>query len=351
MTGEVRQMGPRFDSLAVGVRLAAVVESGRLTEGPYVRELEARLSEMSGVHVRAVSSGAAALDIAFELLRLVRFTEEQVAVPTVGHWTDLAAVVRAGYTPSWYHVDEEGQGIGTTADQALWVSIGGNRRHNVLHAGFTVADVSHATGDPRTLAWGDVAVASLYATKVLTAGEGGVVATRHADLVPLIESLRDGGRDTTAERTGREPWLRFGTDRRMPELSAAIGCASLDTLERRVSRRCQILEAYGKAVMPDETFPYLVDTSRGAYKALVACGSPMEAERLRRHLIASGVIPASGVFDLALPDHGPAAPPCEEITVCNSGRSWAERHVALPFHEEMPDEQVAKVVEALRSVP
>jgi dTDP-4-amino-4,6-dideoxygalactose transaminase len=92
--GEVRQLGPRFGP---SERVAKVVESGRLTEGPMLRDLEGRLSEMSGATVRAVSSGAATLDIAMEVLRITRYAEAVVSVPTIGPWIDMAAVVRSGY--------------------------------------------------------------------------------------------------------------------------------------------------------------------------------------------------------------------------------------------------------------
>ena len=77
-------------------RVTSVVASGRLTEGPMLRDLEGRLSEMSGTTVRAVSSGAAALDIAMEVLRITRYAEAVVSVPTIGPWIDMAAGVRSG---------------------------------------------------------------------------------------------------------------------------------------------------------------------------------------------------------------------------------------------------------------
>lgn len=343
----VTQRGPRFDSLAVGVRLAAVVESGRLTEGPYVRELEGRLSEMSGVTVRAVASGAAALDIVMEALRITGGAQA-IGVPTIGHWTDMATVLRAAHVVEWYGVDGEGQGRWTSSESALWVNIGGNSRGPDLST-FTVCDASHVTGDPSALAWGDIAVASLYATKVLTAGEGGLVATARTDLVPLIESLRDSGRHPSAPRTGREPYPYLGTDRRMPELSAALACASLDTLEERVAVRRSILSLYAQALPRDLGYT-LVDTTRGAFKALVACVDPVSANDLRDHLEHAGVVPASGVFELALPDMGPRVPHCPEQPL-NTARLWAACHVSLPIHEAMTDDEIGQVCGALAVLP
>jgi perosamine synthetase len=377
---KVRQRGPRVDVAPAIERFVKVLETGRLTEGPYVLEFEERISEKAGRDVFAVSSGAAALDIAFEALRdRGRGAGERsigwpgaalrVGVPTVGHWTDYASVVRAGHEVVWLPVGPDGSLDAETTeledlDAVLWVLTGGwfeekaartmERRCRAAEV-LLVIDASHATGDLSVLGYGDIAVASLFATKCLTSGEGGLVSVASAPkLRDLVRSLRDGGRDTSAPRTGREPWINVGTDRRMPETSAVVGLVSLDTLEARMARRRDTLARYRRKFQwygdpGSEELPEglrLVDTSVGLYKALVVAPDAKTAVRFREHLDSCGVVAPSGVFDIALPDMNPDTP-IVTFWALGTGRQWSERHVALPFHETMPDEEVTAVCHAL----
>ena len=86
-------------------------------------------------------------------------------------------------------------------------------------------DCAHAHGahwngrKPGT--WGDAGVYSFYATKTVSTGEGGMLVTRHQDLIEFARKYRNYGKfDHKVES------LNF----RMSEFTAAIGCVQVERM-------------------------------------------------------------------------------------------------------------------------
>jgi dTDP-4-amino-4,6-dideoxygalactose transaminase len=78
----------------------------------------------------------------------------------------------------------------------------------------------------RSLPSGWAVAFSLHATKVLPAGEGGIVAFGHPDRAQAFRSWSNFGFD------GRRESMRVGTNAKMTEMTAAFAHASLDGWER-----------------------------------------------------------------------------------------------------------------------
>jgi len=88
---------------------------------------------------------------------------------------------------------------------------------------------------------GDAAVFGFYPNKQLTTGEGGMIATDHADWDALFRSLRNQGRDVF------DGWLmhsRLGYNYRLDEMSAALGAAQLTRLDELLARRARVAGWY-----------------------------------------------------------------------------------------------------------
>ena len=98
-----------------------------------------------------------------------------------------------------------------------------------------VEDCSHAFGVAPLGALGRVAVLSLYATKLLGAGEGGVVLTRDATTAEFIRGSRDYA--DQAPDAGR-------LNDKMTDLEAALGLCQLDRLPASLSRRTELAQRY-----------------------------------------------------------------------------------------------------------
>jgi dTDP-4-amino-4,6-dideoxygalactose transaminase len=132
-------------------------------------------------------------------------------------------------------------------------------------------------------------VFSLSPTKVLIAGEGGIIATND-DL--LAERCRMG-RDYA--NPGDYDCRFVGLNARMSELHALTALASFEDLEDRIEQRNALAEAYRKALseISGISFPEVADGDRSTYKDLTVLIDPevfgLAAEDLADGLAAEGV--------------------------------------------------------------
>jgi dTDP-4-amino-4,6-dideoxygalactose transaminase len=100
---------------------------------------------------------------------------------------------------------------------------------------FLIEDCAHAHGAAwhgrRPGTWGDAGVYSLYATKTISTGEGGILVTGDEGLRDFARSYRDYGKpDHTTE----------GLNFRMSEFTAALGLVQVDRLEEIVDWKNEV---------------------------------------------------------------------------------------------------------------
>jgi perosamine synthetase len=121
---------------------------------------------------------------------------------------------------------------------ALLVHIGGHiafdseqiaaycRDHDI----FLIEDCAHAHGaawnDRRAGTYGDVGVYSLYATKTISTGEGGVLVSRRPELIEYARDFRNYGKPSFEVQ---------GLNFRMSEFTAALGLVQIERLPEIVS--------------------------------------------------------------------------------------------------------------------
>ena len=105
-----------------------------------------------------------------------------------------------------------------------------------------IFDAAHGFGASRqgraVGRFGDAEVFSLSPTKVLTSGEGGLVATPHDDVARSLRCGRDYG------NSGDYDTQFIGLNARMSELHAALALESLSDIDARLARRRQLGRRY-----------------------------------------------------------------------------------------------------------
>jgi dTDP-4-amino-4,6-dideoxygalactose transaminase len=185
--------------------VAQTLRSGWLTAGPRTAELEERFAEYLGArHVLALSSGTAALHLALLALG-VGHGDEVLTSPIT--WPATAnVIVHAGATPVFADVRDSDLNLDparaaelvTPRTKAIVpVHLAGQPcdLDPLLALGLPVAeDAAHATESVyrgrKIGTLSDATCFSLYATKNVTAGEGGLVATDRDDVADAIRDLR-----------------------------------------------------------------------------------------------------------------------------------------------------------------
>jgi dTDP-4-amino-4,6-dideoxygalactose transaminase len=260
---EVSQFRVGFQPPAVGdEEIAAVAEtirSGWLTTGPKAAELERRMAEyLEAEHVLALASGTAALHLALVALD-VGPGDEVVTTPIT--WPATAnVIVHTGATPVFADVRPSDLNIDPNHAAALVTE----RTKAIMPVHLAgqpcdldplwalgipvVEDAAHAAESAyrgRKLGGlSDATCLSLYATKNIAAGEGGLLATNRGDLAEAVRELRLMRRGDGALYDIGVP----GYKANLSDVLAAIALVQLDKLERHGEIRRRQFALYDEAV-------------------------------------------------------------------------------------------------------
>jgi dTDP-4-amino-4,6-dideoxygalactose transaminase len=252
-----------FQPPAIGPEeIAAVTEtlrSGWLTSGPRAAELEERVAELAGAkHGVALASGTAAMHLSLAGLGIGP-GDEVITSPIT--WPATAnVVVHLGARPVFADVRDDDLNIDpdraveaiTPRTKAIMpVDLAGQPSDldPLVATGLPVVeDAAHAIeAEYRGRKVGAIAQAtcfSLYATKNVAAGEGGLVTTDDDDLAAAIREYRLMRRGDGSLYDVRVAGFKAN----LSDIHAAIALCQLDKLERHGEIRARHVEAYDAAV-------------------------------------------------------------------------------------------------------
>lgn len=290
---------------ALTSRLQSILDSGHLTNGPTVRELEERVAGMLGVaHAVGVASCTSGLMLVLQALDATG----RVVLPSFTFSASAHAVVWSGGACDFAEVDPATCTL-DPADAAPLVE--GAAAMTATHVYGTpcrtdelqaladgagiplVYDAAHALGSKRAGVpiggFGAAEVFSLSPTKVVVAGEGGLVTTNDAGLAEACRLGRDYGNPGDYD-------CRFpGLNARMSELHAAVALASLDGLDERIAHRGALVDRFraGVAGVAGLTLAAVGEGDTSTYKDLTLIVDPagfgVTAVQLAQALKADGI--------------------------------------------------------------
>jgi perosamine synthetase len=346
-------------------RIQEVLASGQLTLGKYGAAFEQQFAALCGVrHGIAVNSGTSALEI---ILRALEVEGKDVLVPANTFFATAAAVVHAGGRPVLMDTDPES--FSTTPEElekrltpdtvgAIVVHIGGivSRRMPELQE-FTarkglwlVEDAAHAHGSSfagvRAGAFGIAGAFSFYPTKVMTAGEGGMIVTSDDRLAAEARIYRDQGKASFTQNAH----IRMGYNWRMSEPNAIIGLRHLERLPEMIEARGRIAAIYDDGLQGWEALTPLAVPEDGVcnyYKYIALLRGRTDRKGLKTALREGYGVSLSGeVYEEPIQRqpifqrYGRYPLPLSE-DVC-------ARHICLPVFSSMTEAQARQVIDALR---
>jgi perosamine synthetase len=254
-----------------------VMKNGPLTNalgaGPMVTQFEKNFAKFAGVkHAVAMNTGTAALHSAMVAAGVKQ--GDEVILPSFTFVATAEAVVLAGGKPVFTDIDPETYSISpgeikknvTKKTKAIVpVDLYGFsadakpiREIAAKHGLAVVEDAAQAhgatyAGKPAG-AFANAACWSLYASKNMTTGEGGVATTDSDEIAETLRLIRTHGEK--AKYTS----LMLGTNYRMSEIQAAIGLVQLGKLPAFLAKRrenaerlTKLLAASDKLKLPEET--------------------------------------------------------------------------------------------------
>lgn len=268
---------PAFAEMTEGVQ--SILATGMVTKGAYLHAFESAVQDHLGVkHAVAVSSCTSGLMLTYRGLGLTG----DVVVPSFTFMATVSALVWAGLRPIYADVDAGTTNLTAQAAEAaitphtsaiVAVHNFGNpaeidalRAVALRHHLKLIFDAAHGFGaryqGQPVGKQADAQIFSLSPTKLLIAGEGGIVATNDDALAEQIRMGREYGND------GHYDSAFAGLNARMPEFNALLGLRSLALLEDAAQSRNQTADAYQEmlGMLPGVGFQQVRDGDRCSYK-------------------------------------------------------------------------------------
>jgi perosamine synthetase len=343
---------PEEDLPGVLAEIGDVLRGGRLILGPKTKALEAAWAERVGTrHAIALSSCTAALEIAF---RHAGVAGREVVIPTNTFVATVNAAVNTGAKVVFAEMDARDYGIdvedalrrlGPSTAAVVVVHIAGFIPHELGRLRdecrrrkiALIEDCAHAHGatldGKQAGALGDIGCFSLYPTKVLTCGVGGVLTTDDDAVAELARSLRHHGQGPSLEEI-----TNAGNDWLMDEVRAVLARSQLerldDFLERRraAAARYDALLAGHPRVVPVTAAP---GTRPAFYKYPALLPAGVDRDRVRRRLQEDHGIEAGSLY----------SPPAHLMPVFR--KSLGSGPGMLPRAEELLPRQICLPMHAL----
>jgi perosamine synthetase len=237
-----------------------VLDSNRWTEADLVARFETAWEAYHAVPSVACSSWAGG---ALAALHFAGVEGETVLCPSNTFMATPLAAIRAGAEVQFVDCNREDLCMSfadfeRAAEQykpraAFLVHVGGHiafdteriAQYCAEHGIFLIEDCAHAHGAAwngrRAGTWGDAGVYSLYATKTISTGEGGVLVSRRPELIEHARGFRNYGKPT---------YEVAGLNFRMSEFTAALGLVQIERLAEIVAWKNAIAQSELDAQYP-----------------------------------------------------------------------------------------------------
>lgn len=324
--------------------VAEVMASGQLAEGPRVRTLEEEAASYFGhAGAVAVGSGSQALLVALKSLGIGKGS--RVAIPAFTCSAVLHSVEWAGAEPLLLDLAEgelapHPSGLaelyvqsdaaivvhpwGYPLDTSAWKEV----------VPLVIEDCAQGIGalwDDQTVGGlGDASIVSFYATKMLCAGEGGLLTTAKPEVAEIARDLRDyDGKEEHASR------FNF----KLSDLQASLALVQWSRLPEFIEKRRSLAERYDAEVPALGLSPVLPHPKATPTYYRYLCWVPEDVSPLIEYCERYEVHcrrPVPVTLDLLL-----KIPPLP-----NTLQAW-NRTISLPIYPTMSEGEQDRVLEVL----
>ena len=353
----------------------AVFASGWITTGPQNAALEQAFCQLTGnQHAIAVSSATAGMHVT--LMALGIQPGDEVITPSLTWVSTLNIITLLGATPVMIDVDRDNLMVSAEQIEAaitprtraiVPVHYAGapadidairavSARHNIP----LIEDAAHAVGcyyKGQHVGQQGTAIFSLHAIKNITCAEGGIVVTDDAQLADRLRSLKFHGLGVDAydrHTHGRKPQAEVimpGFKYNLPDINAAIALVQLQKLPAINARRQAIAARYLRELADTPLLPLVQPAwpHQHAWHLFIIrvdetrCGISRDAlmEQLKIHDIGTGLhFRAAHTHKYYRERYPQLSLPATE---------WnSERICSLPLFPDMHDDDVTRVIAALR---
>ena len=350
------------DRREVLFRIDRCLATGQIAQGDNVDELEEGFKRFIDCqHALALSNGGSALEAA---MRALDVEGKEVLVPTNTFFATPAGVLAAGGRVRMLDIDPNTL---APTPQAIETAITKNTVGVIIvHVGGLISkdlptiqqlcskagiwlfeDCAHAHGSTldgrKAGTFGIGGAYSLFSTKVMTSGEGGLLVTDDDAFAKKVRLLRNYGKP--------DPWITnsvgFGLNWRLNELAAAVGVVQLRRLPEFLAWRERVAAIYDAELQHRDELLIVRPTGLSSwYKYIVVLPADVARETVRSRMKERGVFLSGGVYDIPLHKQ-PVFAGRNDLGDFPNADQFCARHVCLPLYYEMTHEEACRAARAL----
>ena len=355
---------------------ARTILSGWITQGPRVLEFEQAFAGLVGAeHAVAVSSCTTALHLSLLVAGIK--PGDEVVCPSLSFIATANAIMHAGATPVFADVHRRSLNSSVEdIDRAVTPNTKAVLIVHQLGMPAPLDDIATYCRDRGLVLIEDAACAlgsryreqmiggsgrlccfSFHPRKVLSTGDGGMISTDDADAADRLRRLRQHGmsvNDLQRHRSKKpvfETYDELGYNYRLTDIQAAIGLEQLKKLDtivadrRRIaSQYCAQLEDLDAVELPCE--PVGCESNFQSFSLYLRPTCPVSRDGFMEAMTNAGIVTRPGVMVCHRERFYRQMYPGLSLPVSEDIR---DRSVLIPCFSGMTDDEVAKVIGAVRA--
>lgn len=351
--------------------------SGWVTQGPKVEEFEKKFCEYTGAkYAAAVSNCTTALHLAVIAAGIK--SGDEVICPSMSYIATANCIRYAGaipvfaeVNPSTYNIDvKHAESLITGRTKAIIIvhqigmpaDIDAFQKLCSKYNLKLIEDAACAIGSSykgKKIGFhSELVCFSFHPRKVITTGEGGMIATSNEEYLKRIKLLRQHGmsvNDRLRHESSKilfEDHLEIGYNYRMTDFQAAIGIRQLEKLDWIVEERRKIALRYIEKLKEIECIRLPVEeegyfSNYQSFSIYLKENSPVSRNELMQKLLDSGIASKRGIMTA----HRETAYKNEYSSVkLPVSENAADNSILIPVYIPMKDDDVNTVISKLKEI-
>jgi perosamine synthetase len=241
-------------------KVSSVIKRGMYWAiGPEIKEFEKKVAEYVGVkYALALNSGTSALHVILAAHDIGK--GDEVIVPSFTFIATANAALFVGAKPIFAEIEGETYGLDpadverriTPKTKAIMpIHCGGSPcqierlkhiadKHNLILIEDAAESLGAMVNNKKVGSFGDSAILSFCAPKVITVGEGGMILTNSKDIYEKARLIYNHGRVETSDyfsSTEQMEYVTLGYNFRMSTMTAALGIAQMEKIDKIIGMR------------------------------------------------------------------------------------------------------------------
>jgi perosamine synthetase len=351
--------------------VSAVLRTPDLSLGPKVAEFEAAFAEYIGrKRSVAVNSGTSGLFLC--ILALGIGPGDEVITTPFTFIASATTIMMAGAKPVFVDIDPTTLNIDpakiesaiTDKTKAIMpVEVFGSpagfdkicqiaQKHNLTILEDSCEALGSELNGKKAGTFGRMSVFAFYPNKQITTGEGGMILTDDDDLADMCVSLRNQGRGKSNSWLSHE---RLGYNYRISDINCALGLAQLSRLDEIKAKRAQVAKWYQEILSDDDRLIVPTEPPGCIISWFVFVVRLADSFTLGQR---NGILDAMNAKGIQVGNYFSPVHiqpfMAEQFGYKRGGfpvtESVSERTIALPFYNNLTEDDVALVCKTLKEV-